>query len=207
MIKNHNIKLIFSSLIALSPLCGCVSPEPPRIPFNSDEVSWARKIGNSTIKGCVSGAEFTKYNTYKIPDGYYTSYPDIGSSVEHPQRSFTIDLLPESEYMHKLSKKMYIYSLRLHSYKNINDPRWVDSSIINFIPHFSCPDAGAAICTSAGHFIFSNLPAGTWYIVTGYNSTPEQRGHIALVQKIKTIEGQTVPFVSWVGALDKTCKP
>lgn len=195
------------ALIALSPLCGCVSPEPPRIPFNSGEVAWAKKIGNSSIKGCVSGAEFTKYHSYQIPDGTYTSYPEKGSSVENTQRSFTIDLLPESGYMHELSKKMHVYSLRLHSYKDLNDPRWVDSSIINFIPHFSCPDAGPTICTSAGHFIFSNLPAGTWYIVAGYNSTPEQRGKIALTQKITTIEGQTVPFVSWVGALDKTCTP
>lgn len=208
MTQNNNAKRIFFTLLPMLLLSGCVHPAPPKIPFNSAEVAWAQKPGHATIKGCVSGAEFTKYYSYQVPDGNYDSYPIESSFKENPQQNFTIDLLPESEYMQELAKKMEIYSIRLNDYKNLNDHRWVNPSVLSFIPHFSCPDAGSSLCPSVGHFVFSNLPAGNWYIVVAYNDTPKQRGQIALMQKITTIEGQTVPYVSWFGARSiKKCSP
>lgn len=208
MMQNISVKRIFFTFFPMLLLSGCVHPTPPKIPFNSAEVAWAQKPGHATIKGCVSGAEFTKYYSYQLPDGNYDSYPIESSFRENPQQNFTIDLLPESAYMHDLAKKMEIYSIRVNNYKNLNDRRWVDPSVFSFIPHFSCPAAGPSLCPSVGHFVFSNLPAGNWYIVVAYNDTPKQRGQIALMQKITTIEGQTVPYVSWFGARSiKKCSP
>ncbi|WEQ54261.1 hypothetical protein LV564_00800 (plasmid) [Komagataeibacter nataicola] len=205
--QNNNFTNILFTIFVTASLCGCVVPEPPKIPFNSSEVSWAQKTGSSTIKGCVSGAEFTAFDTYHLADGTYSSSPVMSSSVEIPQKNFTIDLLPESDYMHVLAKKMHIYSLRLNDYTILNDHRWVDPSVLPFIPHFSCPSAGPNICTSPGHFIFSNLPAGNWYIVASYNPTKEDKTAGVTVHKITTIDGKMVPFISWVGARNKICKP
>lgn len=208
MTQNKSVKRLFFTLSPLLLLTGCVHPAPPKIPFNSVEVAWAQKPGRATIKGCVSGGEFTKYYTYQVPDGNYDSYPIESSFRETPQKNFTIDILPESEYMRILANKMEVYSLRLSDYKNVNDPRWVDPTVLSFIPHFTCPMAGHSFCPSIAHFVFSNLPAGNWYIVTAYNSTPEARGHAVTVKKITTVEGKAVPYVSWVGARSiKKCAP
>lgn len=208
MMQNSSVKRIFFALFSMLLLSGCVHPAPPKIPFNSNEVAWAKKPGHATIKGCVSGGEFTKYRYYQIFEGVTESSPIESSFKEVPQQNFTIDLLPESAYMHVLADKMGVYSIRLNDYKNVNDSRWVDPSVLPFIPHLSCPAAGPSICPSVGHFVFSNLPAGNWYIVVAYNDTPKQRGQIALMQKITTIEGQTVPYVSWFGVRSiKKCSP
>ncbi|MCI1242918.1 MAG: hypothetical protein LKI99_03230 [Acetobacter fabarum] len=208
MMQNISVKRIFFTFFPMLLLSGCVHPTPPKIPFNSAEVAWAQKPGNATIKGCVSGAEFTKYYSYQVPDGNYDSYPIESSFRETPQKNFTIDLLPESEYMHILAKKMEVYNLRVNDYKNVNDPRWVVPSVLPFIPHFTCPMAGPSLCPSVAHFVFSNLPAGNWYIVAAYNSTPEARGNAINVQKITTVEGKTVSYVSWEGARSiKKCSP
>ena len=207
MTQNKSVKRLFFTLSPLLLLTGCVHPAPPKIPFNSVEVAWAQRPGRATIKGCVSGGEFTKYYTYQVPDGNYDSYPIESSYRENPSRNFTIDLLPESDYMWILEQKMEQYYL-LNSYHTLNDSRWVEPSVISFIPHISCPADGPDICTSRGHFIFNNLPAGNWYIVAGYNATKEDNAVAVTVQKITTIEGQTVPYVSWVGARSiKKCSP
>lgn len=204
--QSNNFKNTLFTICMASSLCGCVIPTPPKIPFNSSEVSWAQKTGSSTIKGCVGSAAFTAFDTYHLTDGTYASSPIMDSSVEEPRKNFTIDLLPESDYMHILAKKMHRYHF-LNDYRKLNDKRWVNPSVLPFIPHFSCPSAGPNICTSPGHFIFSNLPAGNWYIVTSYDPTKEDNTAGVTVNKITTIDGKTVPSISWSGALNKTCKP
>lgn len=208
MIKiNKKIKNIFL-LISIITMEGCVHPQPPKVPFDKNEVEWAAKAGTSSIKGCVSIEEFKKYHTYQNIDGTYTSYPVAGSSYEILKKAFTVDIMPESNYMNALSKKMKNYNFSLlDNFTILNDPRWVDASVMRFIPHFSCPEAGPSVCTSTGHFLFSNLPAGNWYIVVSYDRTKEDKRHTVTRQKITTIEGQTVPFISSVGAREATCTP
>ncbi|WP_265001128.1 hypothetical protein, partial [Komagataeibacter nataicola] len=105
-------------------------------------------------------------------------------------------------------KKIKSYNLMLlDDFRMLNDPRWVDAYVMRFIPHFSCPEAGPSVCTSTGHFVFSRLPAGNWYIVVSYDPTKEDKRGTVTVQKITTIEGQTVPFISSVGAREETCAP
>ncbi|AHI27242.1 hypothetical protein LU298_00255 [Komagataeibacter intermedius] len=207
MTKNNNVKGLFFAISSSLLLFGCVQPTPPKIPLNINEVSWAKKKGSASIKGCVSGGYFEKYHNYQVPNGTYDSYPIESSYHDNPSRNFTIDLLPENDYMYNLSEKMKHYYL-LHSYHTLNDPRWVESSVMPFIPHISCPADGPNTCPSRGHFNFNNLPAGNWYIVAGYNATKEDNAVAVTVQKITTIDGQTVPFVSWFGVLNKNqCTP
>lgn len=86
MMQNISVKRIFFTFFPTLLLTGCVHPAPPKIPFNSAEVAWAQKPGHATIKGCVSGAEFTKYHSYQEPDGNYDSYPIESSFRETPQK-------------------------------------------------------------------------------------------------------------------------
>ncbi|WEQ54262.1 hypothetical protein LV564_00805 (plasmid) [Komagataeibacter nataicola] len=210
MQPNNKIMNIFIKIIPILFISGCVHPHSPKIPFNSDEVSWAKKSGNATIKGCVSSGNYMKYHSAALLPGNYLDMnnrvPIESSYVESPEKNFTIDMLPKSDYMHDLSKKMYNY-LFLNSYYTLNDPRWVDPAVLPYIPHISCPDAGQAICPSIGHFVFPNLPAGNWYIVTGYNATPGQYFDYVDVQEITTIAGQTVPFIAWTGVKHTPCTP
>ncbi|WP_275881126.1 hypothetical protein [Komagataeibacter nataicola] len=204
MLRNNKIMNIFIKIIPFIFLSGCIYPHAPKVPFNGAEVAWAKKNGNATVKGCVSGGNYTKYkNTILIPYDNVNKNNNIpikNSFSEYPQNSYTIDFLPETEYMHILEKKMHAYSIRLMDYENLNDPRWVEPSILPYIPHFSCPDSGPDICTSIGHFVFSNLPAGNWYVVVDYHSTPLMPGHAVVVQKFTTVANKTVRFISWFGS-------
>ena len=214
MLHNNKIKKLFFPMLVLPLLGSCIHPRPPAMSFNSNEVAWAQKPGHAVIRGCVSGAIFTKQHAYALSSGNATIYKseDIPSSImQVPRVHFTVDLLPQNNYMHVLAKKMDFYGL-MHGYKNLNDPRWVDPSVLSYIPHFSCPAAGPDICTSPGHFVWPNLPAGQWYIVTSYDPTKEGN-NISVeyttagvdVQKITTVEGQTVPFVAWAGTRTVLC--
>lgn len=49
--------------------------------------------------------------------------------MQVPRVHFTVDLLPQAAYMHALAKKMDFYGL-MHGYKTLNDPRWVDPSVL-----------------------------------------------------------------------------
>ena len=203
---------IIIKMIPVILVSGCVHPHPPKIPFNSDEVSWAKKSGNATIKGCVSIGQYTKYHSPALLPGNYLDMnnrvPVESSYEEIPISNFTVDMLPESHYMHSLYIEMKNYLPYLNHYTTINDPRWVDDAVLPYIPHISCPESGQDNCPSVGHFTFPNLPEGKWYIVVGYNATKVRKVYYIDTQKITTAAGQTVPFVSWLGPFSKkACTP
>ncbi|WP_146220179.1 hypothetical protein ACM0P6_06525 [Komagataeibacter sucrofermentans] len=208
MRHNNKIKKLFFPMLILPLLGGCIHPHPPAMPFNSSEVAWAQKPGHAAIRGCVSGAIFTKQTSTPMTFGNETVYTfhDVPSSImQIPRGHFTVELLPESEYMHALSKKMEFYSTRLIGPTAVNDPRWVDPSVLSFIRRISCPVAGPDICTSVGHFLWTNLPAGQWYIVTSYDAANVDDSSVVDVQKITTVDGKTVPFLSWTGTRRVLC--
>ncbi|MBV1831300.1 hypothetical protein HNW77_10505 [Komagataeibacter sp. AV436] len=208
MRHNNKIKKLFFPMLIMPLLGGCIHPHPPALPFNSNEVAWAQKPGHAAIRGCVSGAIFTRQTTTALTLGNNTVYTFNGidsSIMQIPRVHFTVELLPESEYMHALAKKMEFYSHRLTGPTVVNDPRWVDASVLPFIARISCPVAGPDICPSIGHFVWPNLPAGQWYAVTSYDATNGDNSYVIDVQKITTVDGKTVPLVAWTGTRRMLC--